>query len=126
MKMWALVNLDNFVLNVAVYDEDVAPEDLDGCRWVETSTEIRKNVAGFGDTFVEKADGYPLGLFYKQSPYPSWRLDENYEWEPPINQPYPDGYDDPERFFVWDEIILEWNEKFLPEDWVPYEPTDNG
>lgn len=45
--------------------------------------------------------------FYPPQPYPSWTLDNNYEWQPPI--PYPpakDQYDD--NYYDWDEDKLQW------------------
>lgn len=44
-------------------------------------------------------------VFYFAQPYPSWTLDENYEWQPPT--PFPvDG--SPDNPYKWSEEILDW------------------
>lgn len=44
--------------------------------------------------------------FIAPRPYPSWTLDDNYEWQSPI--PYPND----EYFYEWDESNQNW---ILPE-----------
>lgn len=44
-------------------------------------------------------------LFYAPQPFPSWTLDENYDWQPP--KPFPaDG--SPDNPYKWNEEELEW------------------
>ena len=44
-----------------------------------------------------------LDKWYKPThPYPSWTLDENYDWQPPVEKPEGDYY--------WDEENQEWVE----------------
>jgi hypothetical protein len=71
---------------------------LDG-RWVQTSYNgnIRGKYAGIGDTYDANAD-----VFISPQPYPSWSLDENYDWQPPTPMPQ-DGIN-----YVWDEVNLVW------------------
>jgi hypothetical protein len=70
-----------------------------GTSWVQTSfnNNFRKQYAGIGYTYDEVDD-----VFIAPQPYPSWYLDENYDWQPPV--PYPDG----EGMFVWDEATEDW------------------
>ena len=75
-------------------------------KWIQTSynRNFRKMYAEVGFVYVEADD-----LFYDpRRPYPSWILNENYDWVPPI--PYPsDGGDYRWNFDTetWDEIPTE-------------------
>ena len=90
MKTFALVDENNVVLNVALFEDDQTPTDLGWSGWHETSVELTKNVAGPDFIFVPEADGYPSGLFYNPTSLTGWVLDANYEWQPPI--PKPEGW----------------------------------
>jgi hypothetical protein len=70
-------------------------------RWVQTSYNktFRKNFAGIGDIYDPIADH-----FIAPQPYPSWILDSNAYWNPPI--PYPNA---PE-FYSWNEEVGNWEE----------------
>ena len=115
MRTFAEVNEDNVVINVAVFEDGLTPVDLGWSGWYETADNIRKNVAGPGSTFVQEAEGYPMGLFYPQSPYKGWVLDENYEWQPPADKPYPEGFGAPPCLAYWDNDIEDWAEATPPE-----------
>lgn len=71
-------------------------------KWVQTSYNhsIRKTFAAAGYTYDPQRD-----IFIFPQPYPSWVLDENGDWQPPI--PYPD-----------DGLIYVWNED--DQDWEAY------
>jgi hypothetical protein len=60
---------------------------------------IRKQYAGLGFTYDPVAD-----VFIAPQPFPSWSLDENYDWQAP--KPKPD-----EGFWIWDEEVGEWVEQ---------------
>lgn len=67
--------------------------------WIQTSynNRIRKQYAGIGYSYDPVAD-----VFVRPQPYPSWTLDGNHDWQPPI--PYPaDG----DRYH-WDETTQTW------------------
>jgi hypothetical protein len=59
---------------------------------------IRKQYAGIGYSYNPVAD-----VFIAPQPYPSWSLDENFDWQPPT--PRPEGMD-----WYWDEATLSWVE----------------
>jgi len=60
---------------------------------------FRKNYAGIGYIYDETLD-----VFTAPKPYPSWSLDENAKWQPPI--PYPtDG-----EIYSWDEETQSWKQ----------------
>ncbi len=67
--------------------------------WVQTSynNNFRKQFAGAGFIYDAKAD-----VFISPQPYPSWKLDANYDWQAPI--PYPDDG----QTYYWDETTLQW------------------
>ena len=113
MAHFAELDNNNIVLRVIVVgDEDTADEDgneveaigiafcenLLGGTWIQTSynDNIRKQFAGIGDTYDAN-----LNIFIKLQPYPSWSLDDYYDWQPPT--PMPEG-----NFWGWDEDSTSW------------------
>lgn len=74
-------------------------QSLFGGNWIQTSYNgsIRKNYAGIGFIYDPIMDA-----FYTSQPYPSWTLDENAKWQPPV--PMPEG----ETLYQWDEATLSW------------------
>ncbi len=70
-------------------------------KWKQTSYNgtIRKNYAGIGYTYDASND-----YFYAPQPFPSWTLDADAKWQPPV--PYPtDG-----KMYTWNETTLSWDE----------------
>jgi hypothetical protein len=80
----------------------------DDTRWVQTSYNgnIRKNYAGIGYTYDPVADH-----FFAPQPFPSWTLDADAKWQPPVPFPTETG-----KFFTWDEPSLSWVEVVLPTE----------
>lgn len=74
-------------------------------NWVQTSynNTFRKQFASDGYFYDTNND-----VFIKPKPLPSFILDENFEWKPPLDEP-----NDGKRYF-WHEESLEWVE-FIPE-----------
>jgi hypothetical protein len=72
---------------------------LDGV-WKQTSYNgnFRKQYAGIGYTYNLDAN-----VFIAPQPYPSWSLDENFDWQPPVPRPE-------EGFWTWDEELQAWSE----------------
>jgi hypothetical protein len=68
-------------------------------NWKQTSYNgnFRKQYAGIGYFYNSAAD-----VFIAPQPYPSWSLNENYDWQAPV--PYPSD----EKQYFWDEALLEW------------------
>ena len=69
------------------------------CKRTSYNNNIRKQYAGIGFTYNETAD-----VFIKPQPFPSWLLDENYDWQAPIDYPA-DG-----KRYSWDEANQVWVE----------------
>jgi len=57
----------------------------------------RKQYAGIGYIYDADAD-----VFVAPQPYPSWTLDENYDWQPPTSKP--------EGNYAWFEPNQQWIE----------------
>lgn len=72
--------------------------------WRQTSYHgnFRKQYCGPGYRY--DADG---DVFVAPQPYPSWNLDENYDWQPPVPMPTEGGP------WVWDEATMSWVEVTL-------------
>lgn len=70
-------------------------------RWVQTSYNgnKRKNYAGIGYTYDPVND-----YFFAPQPFPSWTLDADAQWQPPV--PYPTT----EVPHTWNESTLTWDE----------------
>jgi hypothetical protein len=68
--------------------------------WKQTSynNNFRKQYAGIGDTYDLVND-----VFIVPKPYPSWTLDENFDWQAPT--PYPTG----DGIYTWNESTLSWD-----------------
>lgn len=123
MAHYALINQNNVVVQVITgVDENIIQTDLDGsqvggtseaweifyashpwfeglyCKRTSYNNNIRKQYAGIGFTYDADAD-----VFIAPQPYPSWSLDENFDWQPPT--PKPEGFG-----WTWDEPSLSWVE----------------
>ena len=111
MPYFARINDQNIVTFVervvGVADGDAEGESFlralygttDRFRFCKYDGTIRKQYPGVGFSFDEGAD-----VFVSPRPYPSWMLDDNFDWQAPV--PYPqDG-----KKYVWDEATLGWVE----------------
>ena len=118
MAHFAKINSSNIVERVDVVNNDVIQDNgveseqkginflksLYGqdTNWVQTSynESFRKQFAGKGYTWDPVNE-----VFIQPQPYPSWSLDSNFDWQPPIA--YPDN-----GIPIWDEENQTWIEKF--------------
>jgi hypothetical protein len=83
------------VIDLIVADSKDIAESLTNKNCVEYTT----TKAQIGGTYVN-------GHFVEKKPYPSWVLDENYEWQSPSPYPIPD-LENP-KAYKWNEDNLEW------------------
>jgi hypothetical protein len=107
MAHFAEINENNVVLRVVVTDNNDPNGDegyqwlLDnlGGTWIQTSYNgtIRKQFAGIGYSYDPISD-----VFIKPQPFPSWQLNDNFDWEAPV--PKPEGN------YVWEEDSQSWVE----------------
>jgi len=108
MAHYAFIDENNIVTEVITgIDETELIEGLDTetwygnfrnqvCKRTSYNNSIRKQYAGIGYSYDPVAD-----VFIAPQPYPSWSLDENFDWQPPT--PRPKGLN-----WYWDEDNLEW------------------
>ena len=70
-------------------------------NWKQTSYNgnFRKNYAGVGYTYQADIDA-----FVPPQPYPSWTLDANVAWQPPVAKPINDN------MHLWNEETQAWVE----------------
>lgn len=114
MAHFAKLDNNNNVLEVHTLSNetlDVLNEEVSGIvfltqwsggytNWKQTSYNgnIRKQYAGIGFTYDTNAD-----VFIAPQPYPSWSLDNNFDWQAPTPMPT-------EGMWRWDEDSLSWTE----------------
>jgi hypothetical protein len=114
----------------AEHFKTVCPLSSNGVKWVQTSYNNNfRNKYAYIDCFYNK----DLDKFLDPQPYPSWNLDENFQWKPPISSTpkldwegvplneidltKPPRYklswnEDQKKFFLErksDQTIFEWN-----------------
>jgi len=71
------------------------------CKRTSYNNNIRKQYAGIGYTYDAVND-----VFIAPQPYPSWSLNQNFDWQPPTPMPT-------EGRWYWDEDSLSWLEQSL-------------
>lgn len=111
MAHFAKLNETNNVIAVIVVDDNDCLTESDGIEfltgwsgghtnWKQCSynNNIRKQFPGIGFTYDPTND-----VFIAPSPYPSWSLDSNFDWQPPVPQPL-----DTDTMYLWDEQHLVW------------------
>lgn len=126
MAHFAQLDENNIVINVVVINnDDILDESgkeseevgikfcqslFGGGTWLQTSYngKIRKHYAGLGYKYDKELDA-----FIGPKPYPSWVLNENVDWVPPIPMP------PPKEGFVYD-----WNEETLSWVEIPITPLE--
>jgi len=113
MSHYAFLDENNIVIEVITGIEE--SELIDGldpevwygnfrgqtCKRTSYNHNIRKQYAGIGFSYDAEAD-----VFISPTPYPSWTLDSNHDWQAPVS--YPD-----------DGLAYNWDEE--AQDWVLFE-----
>ena len=116
MAHFAKLDKNNEVIEVVVITNEMLQNDngdeveqlgINFCQtlfgqntnWKQTSFNgnIRKQYAGIGMTYDSTND-----VFILPSPFASWTLDENFDWQAPISYPT-DG-----KTYSWNEDTLSW------------------
>jgi hypothetical protein len=88
---------DNIVQRVVSSETKEWCVDNLGGEWVQTYYATPgKNYCGEGYTYVPELDN-----FHSPQLYPSWTLDSNCMWNPPVEKPI-------DVFSKWDEETLSW------------------
>lgn len=108
MAHYAFIDENNIVTQVIVgrnedeivdgiSDWEKYYEEVYGQKCLRTSynNKIRKEYAGIGYSYDPVRDE-----FVQPQPYPSWTLDSNNDWQPPVPKP--------EGIALWNENTLSW------------------
>jgi hypothetical protein len=110
MAHYAFLDENNIVTEVITgIDETELIEGLDPetwygnfrgqtCKRTSYNNRIRKQYAAIGYIYDPDAN-----VFIAPQPYPSWTLDDNFDWQAPTTKPA-------EGFWNWDEEIGNWVE----------------
>ena len=117
MAHFAELDNNNLVINVEVVNNEIITDNegneqeqlgvdfltkLHNGGWYKQTSyngSFRSNFAGVGDTYNTKED-----VFIEPQPYPSWVLDSNFRYIPPVPHPN-DGTP-----YTWNEETLSWIE----------------
>ena len=106
MSHFAEIDKDGIVQRVIVAEQNFinTGEVGDSSKWIQTSynNNFRKQYCGPGFTYDKIND-----VFVQPAPYPSWTLDSNHDWQPPI--PFPDKEEG--KGHVWNEETTSWDEQ---------------
>ena len=126
MAHFAELNENNVVTRIVVIGNDIPTskgplgendkavegeqycKNLFGGNWKQSSYNhnFRKQHAGIGYTYDLIND-----VFITPKPYPSWALDNNFDWKPPVEQPlapYSLNYE-----MIWSESDQRWESNDL-------------
>ena len=99
MSLFAYI-IDNIVVNVIVAEQEVIDTFQDSECYIMYENEgvIKKNIlASKGFIYDDVND-----VFIASQPWPSWSLDDNYEWQAPIPKPEDNIH------YTWDEENQSW------------------
>jgi len=129
MAHFSELNSDNRVINCIVIDnfeildtngtesEAIGIEkakEITGStnEWVQTSynNNFRKQFGPINFTYDATDD-----VFIEPQPYPSWTLDTNHDWQPPITKP---DYDSDGNEWSWIEDEQKWGMHNSEGDWI--------
>jgi len=109
---FAEIDENNIVLRVLVVSDDQETNGQTyladylnlGGTWIQTSynNRIRKQYAGIGYVYNPDAD-----VFVSPQPFPSWSLNQNFDWEAPITKPFGTNvaWDEENHRWVGDSIV---------------------
>ena len=116
MAHFAQLDEANVVIQVIVLGNDVIndlpfpdsePIGIDFCKflcgqdtvWKQTSynNNFRNQFAGVGGRYILEKD-----KFITPQPYPSWSLNENFDWVAPVEHP------DDDKMYYWNEETQTW------------------
>lgn len=103
-----VIVVNNEVLMVDGEESEQAGVDFcklifgDDTEWVQTSYnhKFRGSYAAIGSTYSREIDA-----FIRPQPFPSWTLDDSYQWVPPEPRPNTTAVN-----YFWNEDTLSWEE----------------
>ena len=96
-QLCAKITTNNLVEQVIVCDSVEWCQTSLGGTWIKVSDSTGK--CGIGSVY--KSD---VNKFHDRQPYPSWALDSNLIWQPPVAMPTDD------KQYIWNETDQTWDE----------------
>jgi len=103
MSHFAKINSNGTVEEVIRAEQDFINSGVvgDAFLWVQTSYNgnFRGKYAATGDTWDKVNE-----VFISPQPYPSWSLNDSFNWEAPVARP------DDDKMYAWDEETTSWDE----------------
>ena len=113
MAYFAKLGVGDVVEKVVVVSDDIAISEQGGINflydlfktndvWKQTYIDgsKRQHYAGVGGRYDKDSD-----IFTPVKPYPSWTLNANFAWEPPVSLPE----DADEVSYYWNELTKDWD-----------------
>jgi len=89
------------------YFKSIVPLSINGIKWIQTFSngKFRKQKASINFTYDSFKD-----KFISPQPYPSWSLDSNDDWQPPIVKPELTlEQKENNNFYIWNETNQNWD-----------------
>lgn len=117
MAHFAQLDENNIVTKVIVVNNDVITTN--GVESEQLGINFCKSLYGENTTWVQCSynnnirNVYPINgssydttndVFILPQPFPSWTLDSNYEWQPPVDYPNDDNE------YIWNEDTESWTQ----------------
>ena len=105
MSHFAKIDKNGIVTKKIVAEQDFINSGRigDSFEWIQVSynNNFRKKFPRIGDKYDKIND-----VFISSQPYPSWILDENFDWKAPISHPIEDIEE--QYKYCWDEENQQW------------------
>ena len=104
-----------------IFVASIVPHLESGVAWKQTSynSNFRKQYCGPGDIYNSVKD-----KFISPQPFPSWYLDTNDDWQPPVNYPDTNKINGLIANATWDETNRRWIGKTFDDTTDPVTETD--
>jgi len=93
-------NEDEVIDGISDWEEYYGLFHNQRCIRTSYNNNIRKQYAGIGFFYNEEAD-----VFIAPQPFPSWSLDSNYDWIPPVPYPAEGVWEWDEQNTIWVEVV---------------------
>lgn len=97
MPNFAVIDGQN-VVNVVFADSKEIAEEITGKSCIECTN----------NPYAEPGGTYVDGVFYQRKQFPSWVLNEDNYWVPPVAHPEIDEENPKE--YVWNEATVSWKQ----------------
>ena len=118
MAHFCELNNDNLIIAAIEVSSNVAPTEEAGIAFLKNlyKDPSRRLIQTWPDDDGKRKQQGSIGFTYdavkdefiRPKPFPSWALDEDNEWQPPVAQPEATVA---KKYVHWDEAKQEWNDE---------------